>query len=444
MQILPRYTSGSLRRKSCSECAAARRRCDQAVPACLSCLTKELVCIYPWPRRRVTAGQHTEYAVSHSSGRIAYTPTDNAMGLDSRQLCSTLPGKDAQQPRFSTATTDMELNNCLFPSPLKHNSAASAPQLLPAVMLSATDIIVGQAGEIPSPFNLKASVAASPSETLPGTARDSVMIPSTITTTGGDHTGLDAATAFQLRISHATRQLAAEPCDLAIYGRTTFIHHSQIETSAALQDAFAMSALHALRNPENNASVLGEIERRAALLVSAVEVPMSNRRPELLDFDMLPLIQALLVYQCIRLSSAGEPSERSQAEHDQTQLQNWVARLQHQIQPISDGDLWSCWVRQESVRRALIVYEMLADVHTSPTSGSDHLAPRTATFATMQSPLWEAKSATEWNVLWWTPPRPRVDVSNYDCDMAASSPDDVDDLEMIQWAPSSDTDAEQE
>ena len=157
---------------------------------------------------------------------------------------------------------------------------------------------------------------------------------------------MPSSSKFQARTEYVGRRIASQAIALAQTGQIAFIHHSQVVTSPVLQDALAGSSLHAMRNPTNANIVKKELARRAALLIQAVERTLVYSPT--VKLDLLPPVQALLIYQCIRLFSTIDISQQAQAERDATYLTSWAAKLREELQPFNTPRNWTDWVRQES------------------------------------------------------------------------------------------------
>jgi hypothetical protein len=239
-----------------------------------------------------------------------------------------------------------------------------------------------------------------------------------------------SGSVFQARTEYAARRLAEQPRILASSGQTTFIHYTQVAASAVLQDALAACALHALRNSANAGLLRAEVGRRAAGLVFAMSAATSASPA--VEIDLLPPVQALLVYQCVRLFSE-EVGERARAERDEDRLRAWVGRLRRQVRPLGgDAAGWACWVRGESVRRTVLVAGMLIGVYAFLKHGWDQAAARVLPLGfTAQATLWEARSAAEWRVVGARGPRLEVVLEHWDRSMGEATPDDADDLAKV-------------
>ncbi|KAF5982798.1 hypothetical protein FBULB1_4118 [Fusarium bulbicola] len=134
------------------------------------------------------------------------------------------------------------------------------------------------------------------------------------------------ANDYTARAEFLAHLMSLQSSALADEGSNVFIHSSQTLASDALRDALACSALHAVRNASNARFVDSEITRRASNIVAVLDAASVSH--DTADLRMLPSVQALLVYQCIRLFSPGSISQQTQAERDNFVLQIWASRLQ--------------------------------------------------------------------------------------------------------------------
>ncbi|KAH8598645.1 hypothetical protein B0O99DRAFT_684032 [Bisporella sp. PMI_857] len=389
----------SSRRKSCTACVRAKRRCDLSLPACQRCLTRGTACKYPWAEiDPIASSWGSSVSVAEQGASVTRYSTSI--------------------PILQSPWGDAGIN---IASCLPFNSPTSISRPLSPGMPSLFDDLIGQGG-ITYPLDLECSPPPSS-----GIQYAIPPLPSDIDPPYGPIT---TGSVFQAGIEYAARRLAEQPRALASSGQTVFIHHTQVAASKVLQDALAACALHALRNPANAALVRTEVARRAARLVSAMEAAEPTTHP--VKIDLLPPVQALLVYQCIRLFS-GDVGEPARAERDEDRLRAWVGRLREQVRPLGDSmGNWACWVREESVRRTVLVAEILVGVYAFLKQGWDQAEARVWQLGfTAQTALWEARSGPEWRAMWAQGPRLEVVLENWGRAMEGAVPDDMDDLGII-------------
>ncbi|KAM0347327.1 hypothetical protein ACHAPU_004846 [Fusarium lateritium] len=279
-----------------------------------------------------------------------------------------------------------------------------------------SDVIGNGRNSYPNDAFTTAALRLGPLPTLQPLATEEVLI--------------TARDRFQARTEYAGRRLATQAIALAQSGQTAFIHHTQVGSSALLQEALAASALHAMRNPANVGIVKSEIARRATLLIDAVEKVLTQSLT--VELDLLPPVQALLIYQCIRLFSILDITQQAQAERDAMYLSSWATRLQSKILPFNPSASWLDWVRQESIRRTVLFAEILTGVYTFLKYRWDSGESTVANLGfTAQAALWEARSTTEWQRAWSRLPRLELTVSTFGCDTKDAKPDDFDELGML-------------
>ncbi|KAF5986615.1 hypothetical protein FCOIX_1429 [Fusarium coicis] len=221
---------------------------------------------------------------------------------------------------------------------------------------------------------------------------------------------------------------------LADKGFNVFIHSSQTLASDALRDALAGSALHAMRNPSNTRLVDSEIARRASNIVAVLLA--ASISDDTFDLQMLPSVQALLVYQCMRLFSPGSINQQTQAERDNFVLQIWASRLQLSLE--RDDDLmevsWELWVEQEAIRRTLICIELAQGTYTY-LRGNWPVGVRCNHDLRFnaQKALWEAKSGAEWRLVCddFAHPSMPCNMIRLHKDIRGAMPGDLDDLGVL-------------
>ncbi|KAJ4076072.1 hypothetical protein NW760_015366 [Fusarium oxysporum] len=155
---------------------------------------------------------------------------------------------------------------------------------------------------------------------------------------------------------------------------------------------------------ENEWLILLEIARRAQLLVEATETAIYLMPPSsnlTFSLDLLPAVQAMLIYQCMRLFSTGDIAQQTQAEADGKVLARWVNIQQEQTQWSSnnsadgkhlDLSFWKDWVRVESTKRTLVFAEMLDGIYNYLRFGWYQPSVRMAKLSfTGQAAIWEAR-----------------------------------------------------
>ncbi|KAF4338095.1 hypothetical protein FBEOM_7994 [Fusarium beomiforme] len=240
------------------------------------------------------------------------------------------------------------------------------------------------------------------------------------------------------RAEFCARLMSPQSTGLAETGFNVFIHPTQTLASEALRDALAGSALHATRNPFNARLVDSEIARRASNIVEALHI--ASMSSETVDLNMLPAVQALLVYQCMRLFSLGFISQQTQAERDNVVLQIWASRLQLQLSS-SDSDLmkesWQSWIEKEAIRRTLICIELAQDTYTYlrgnwPAGLRCHHDLK----FNAQKVLWEAKSAATWRLICEDPVHPSLpcNMLHLHEDIRDAFPGDLNDIGILSRA----------
>ncbi|KAI9148995.1 Transcription factor gsfR2 [Paramyrothecium foliicola] len=188
-----------------------------------------------------------------------------------------------------------------------------------------------------------------------------------------------------------------------------------------------------MRNEENAGLIRSEVARRTARLISAMQ--MASTSNPTVEIDLLPPVQALLIYQCMRLFS-DNVSERLQAERDELWLRSWTARLRMYLRSLDGAaECWVSWVRAETIRRTVVTAETIVGLGTFLKQEWENVEARLRTLEfTAQAALWDAKSAVEWKAAWARRPRLEVRLVDLARAMQESLQDDVDDLSIIVHA----------
>ncbi|KAF5655105.1 hypothetical protein F25303_863 [Fusarium sp. NRRL 25303] len=241
------------------------------------------------------------------------------------------------------------------------------------------------------------------------------------------------------RAEYEASRLVHQVKTFAESGQTFFIHYSQTSNSAALRDAFAACSLYTTRNSANACLMASEISRRAELLIQATEAAIELCPPSsqsTTSLNLLPAIQAMLMYQCIRLFS-GDNSQQEQSQQDAKSLSRWVDVLQAQTSEASShnsrlGHSWENWVRAESIQRTMIVADLVESIYTFLKFGWYQPSPRLAELCfTGHSAIWNARSMVEWQQAREEKTALRLEMSRFRDSVKGISLDELDELGIM-------------
>ncbi|KAL7925873.1 hypothetical protein ACQKWADRAFT_283274 [Trichoderma austrokoningii] len=393
----------STRKKSCAACVAGKRRCDLDLPTCARCKRAKKECVYPW------------MAVG-----------DTVQGFDLNSLPSNTQHGRIWIASGSNSSSSEDGN---WPSP---DPSLTVPTPLVPGLLSQLDGYLSKDQDQavlslgPSPRLIQQSLASADFSTPEFVYFDISNTPPTI------------GAVFQSRTEYAADRLATQPQMLAMAGHNCFIHHTQVSSSEVLQEALAASALHCMRNTANAVLVRGEIAKRVARLIGGIRhaITSSASGGGNRELDLLPVLQALVVYQCIRYFARDDINERMRAERDEAIVQSLLAALYPRLRSFSKGiDGWHAWIYHESMRRTILTAEILAGTYTFLKQGWDQVEGRTLQLQfTAQVALWTAKSAVEWQAMWTRGPKLEVTMRSWNEDTREALPEDLDDLGHVLWA----------
>ncbi|RFU72129.1 hypothetical protein TARUN_10127 [Trichoderma arundinaceum] len=417
----------STRKKSCAACVAGKRRCDLDLPVCGRCSKSRKTCVYPW-----MAVENTEQSLGLRSP-AASVHADIAQDLSA--VWSASKRSSGGSSSSSSSGGDGSVNAVsayLSPGP----SFTVPPPLVPG-LLSQLDEYISQNQDhsVPS-LGLSSGLIQSPSAGRLAAA-DGYSTPEFVyfDISGAPPT---AGSVFQARTEYAASRLAMQPQMLAMLGHNCFIHHSQVSSSEVLQEALAASALHCMRNTANAALVRGEIAKRVVRLIGSIRHAITSAydAAEGVALDLLPALQALVIYQCIRFFSRDDVGERMRAERDEAIVQSLLAALYPRLRSFSKtADNWATWTYYESMRRTVLTAEILSGVYLFLKQGWDQAESRTLQLKfTAQVALWEAKNAVEWDAMWARGPKLEATIQTWAEDMQEARPEDLDDLGMLLWA----------
>jgi len=180
-------------------------------------------------------------------------------------------------------------------------------------------------------------------------------------------------------------------------GKAPFIH-SRLYTSGMprpLQDAYAACAIYSTKTEQNEFVAFTVIESKANELLQAPELPSWT------TLDLLAAVQALLIFQFIRLLD-GDIRQRASAEKAEPILQTWTEQLmartaEEQTFTTITAPSWRSWTFGESVRRTITMSFYLEGAYSLAQQGFCTLGKLvTANSFTAQRRLWEARSPLEW------------------------------------------------
>ncbi|KAH6976515.1 hypothetical protein BKA56DRAFT_589723 [Ilyonectria sp. MPI-CAGE-AT-0026] len=428
----------SSRRKSCFACARGKRRCDLGFPECGRCLARRVTCVYAW----ISPEEAQE--VLQSSSPSSWMPQEirHDHHLDPSGPTETPQWNHGEPGLGESYVNDDDTFGSLVP--LTTTPFTVSPALVPLL-----DEITGRGRttsfltpdlQLQSPdtsYENTGSVLYAPqplyNTTIP-TPSFQIASDSPITT----------GSIFQARTEYAVGRLVLQVRALAETGQTAFIHHTHVDASPMLRDALAACSLELMRNSVNLFLIRSEIARRAELLVEATETAISLTPPgshSTMNLELLPAVQAMLIYQCMRLFSTGDVAQQEQAERDAEPLARWVGILQGQTQWPRDNSagstqlalsVWKDWVQAESIRRTVVFAELLDGIYSFFRFGWYQASARMAKLGfTGQVALWEARSAAEWHQAMGQRPWFEVNMSTFHDSIKAALPDDLDELSIL-------------
>ncbi|UKZ82397.1 hypothetical protein TrVFT333_010185 [Trichoderma virens FT-333] len=408
----------STRRKSCAACVAGKRRCDLDLPTCGRCRRGRKDCVYPW--MAIGSAEQLGLDSSAAGARADTSITQDLSGI--WQL-----GGSISSSSSSSSSGSSHGSAYLSPGP----SSTVPPPLVPC-LLSQLDEYVSQTQD---QTVLSLGPSSGPIEPTLAFGRE-FSTPEFIYFDITD-SPVTTGQVFQSRTEWAASRFAMQPQILAMTGQNCFIHHTQVSASEVLQEALAASALHCMRNTANASLVRGEIAKRVTRLIGSIRHAITSAAETVAgaELDLLPILQAFVVYQCIRFFSRDDVSERMRAERDEAIVQSLLAALYPRLQSFSKTmDGWSSWIYYESMRRSILTAEILSGTYAFLKQGWDQAEARSLQLKfTAQVALWEAKTAVEWEAMWARGPKLQVTVRTFIPDTQEALPEDMDDLGMVLW-----------
>lgn len=421
----------SSRKKSCSACVQGRRRCDLQFPQCGRCLTRRAPCVYPWSPLQtaqevveVTSPWH--WALQEGQRNFF----EQGGSSEAPQFGGDLLQPGAHQTDDDTISDPTRLT--LRPTlALPTDEAFSRKQITPSF---APDV---QRQSICKPHQ-KAGLTVSTCQSPHHAELPLLLLEK------ASKRPISTGEVFQARAEYAASRLVRQVRTLADTGQTSFIHNSQTEDSGVLRDAFAACTIAMTRNSANDSLVSSEISRRARTLMEVAETAISLMPPgsqSIFDLDLLTYIQAMLIYQCIRLFATGDIVQQTQAELDAESLARWIDILQVQHQLSEDNSScitqlaessWKGWIHAESIRRTMIFAELLDGTYSFLKTGWYQPSARLAQLSfTGQVAMWDARSLADWHDAMIQKPWVELTLSSFGDDIKAACPGDLDELGII-------------
>ncbi|KAH9214367.1 hypothetical protein DL95DRAFT_523917 [Leptodontidium sp. 2 PMI_412] len=206
------------------------------------------------------------------------------------------------------------------------------------------------------------------------------------------NTYLEVGVMDRERIRYCVRCLKSYPISLAHTGKTTFIHPRNYQPTMpqALQDAVSASSLYCNKN-ELNENVIWEI-------ITSKVTQLTERRPSWSVAEHLAFVQALIIFQIIRLFD-GDIKQRSDAEQQEELLTSWTDSLAIRTGVVSSPSStvdrgWEYWVFEEALRRTIIVSRTAQSMFAIQRQGFCTMVGAVTDMSfTAQRKLWAAPSA---------------------------------------------------
>jgi hypothetical protein len=315
----------STRRKSCTCCVKAKRRCDLGYPFCKRCFVKGLDCSYPNAAKATV--RNAEVIIRQTTPDII-TPSDLNVGFSVN---------DYNIPTAQIDAIDINVNiDPLFlqsGSGTSSDSCRSSPEVSwqkeqewNSDWLPPQEVVL-----IPQYHATLALHIGNPTRTLmPG-----VILP------------VHLNSRQVMVVTEGLRTLVAS---MAYSGTTHFLHQNlyQDHQPQAYQDCVAISALYMGRNAGNERILVNSINAKISALVAE-----SNNWTLV---EHLAAVQALVIYQIIRLFDPSLGVQEQAVKHN-VLLERWSASLwKRSVSEVPTfPDAYSTWVFKESVRRTVLV-----------------------------------------------------------------------------------------
>jgi hypothetical protein len=318
----------STRRKSCTHCVKAKRRCNLGYPFCKRCYVKGLDCSYPNAARATV--RNAEVIIRQTTPDI--TPPDLNVA------CSV---NDYNVPAIQIDEIDANVNIDPLFLQAGSGSASSSDSCTSSPEASWQNDL-----EWKSDWLAPQEVVSRPQHHTTPTTRignpGRTLMP-------------DVVLPVQLnsrQVMVVTEGLRTFIASMAYSGTTHFLHQNLYpdyeQQPQAYQDCVAISALYMGRNARNERILVNSINAKISALVA------QSRSWTLTQH--LAAVQALIIYQIIRLFDPSLSVQEQAVQHSAL-LERLSASLWKRSfsEAPSFPDAYSTWVFHESVRRTILV-----------------------------------------------------------------------------------------
>ncbi|KAF2270844.1 hypothetical protein CC78DRAFT_3278 [Lojkania enalia] len=332
----------STRKKSCRDCVKSKRRCDLGYPCCKRCFTKGLNCVYP----NASVNEAEEVVVRLTTPDILPLANDEATAVEvgsggSYQLPRPAPGIDPHLLQSSDSSSPESVQDDSHYDPHQYRSLEVPPIY---------DQLLGQLHDI--------------SHLSEGQIRASI------------------------------KRLRSFIPQLAYLGSTPFMHAAQYSNwqPSAYQDSCSLSALYLIRTPDTTPILRKSIDAKVSSLVA------SSSGWTLAEH--LAAVQALIIYQIIRLFDADLGLQQLAEKQDKHLLEVWSAHLWKRYfnEKQTFPSCHDSWAFEESLRRTVLLSVFLRGIWNCVRSGGYcdqvHILARLP--LTRDFSLWQS-DVGEWN-----------------------------------------------
>lgn len=355
----------STRRKACSHCIKAKRRCDQAVPSCSRCSRQKLCCQYSSHSLPSTSRSIIELAEPQATASSVQDVLDDTLDIDlftpGNQMtsCNDLSRFHSELDAANVTLDLSPMEEFAFSNVMSNLTQTNSPHEL---MLT-------------RPLDISSSVNYD---------------------------------QMKSKMDFSMKHFKRAPWTMIQENQTPWSHHLLYDEQMpkAMQDAYAACALCMAKNETNSKFVFRHIDECVQDLIAT---PM----PTTLS-DILARTHALFLYQIMRIFH-GSISEFAQAELSMPHLESCGLALHKAVStynPVSEPTsfypitltkpFWRDWILVESAGRSVIATFQLLCAHSFVMNKSSYCAScgPFSTSWTASAKLWNASSAFDFAVQW--------------------------------------------
>ncbi|OKL57593.1 hypothetical protein UA08_06953 [Talaromyces atroroseus] len=361
-------------RRSCTNCAKSKRRCNLRRPRCFRCQVRSLECNYQSPPPTASS------AAAAAQNSPQYAVFD-----------STAPEVN---PQGSLPPIELDISLATFPD----------------YDLDWADVM----------SNI-----------------DDYMVPDDLRPAYSPSTSVVPGDIYQERVIYLVKRFKSYLNIFVTRGSTAFVHCKLFSeyTPTAIEDVLGICAFYGHKNKDNEYLIFRSISQKVLSLVRLFDPQRLSVLDQLASVQALIFYQIIRLFDGdIRQRADAERTDRVLWEWTQ-QLKVGLTQSS-MLQGTNDTDprnyTWRAWIQAESLRRTILVSLLLQGLYSYLKHGWNkvHFEIKELSFCGQRA-LWEARSEYSWKTALGGYSPLFLNLSTWDADMQNAKPSDVDDLAVL-------------